>query len=424
MATPGPPSSPYPCPAAMADEESERESVRTGESREPVEELEQDLSQLSLEELAALVEETRRGNAILKLQMDMFEKHVNRLESQKMATERHGSSVDLGQAPYGRGRRKSKSRIPTERPVCLTMEQKCDLVQRELEETKEEMRRMKESSERTMQNLQAVLEEADIRGIDIKKAAADFEKEIIKTITKKKGSVIASNKVLQYMEDKMRKRDALKEKFRLKNDSLKVQVKKMQTQLKQKEELGEALHEVDFQQLKIENAQFLEKIDERNQELLQLKMMVGSTQQALNFYKEKLQSATAMADCLSKDIAQRKESLGRIDRELILAEAERAKAEALNKKLRKQLAENKVPPVLNYVHETMALQKLEGEIKIWERKVEIAELTLQTYRSACHRAKMPRKQLHEFFPEEQTSTQVQEDLRQRERLPRIPQPGR
>ncbi|XP_042301270.1 coiled-coil domain-containing protein 113 isoform X2 [Sceloporus undulatus] len=366
----------------------------------------------------------RRGNAILKLQMDMFEKHVNRLESQKMATERHGSSVDLGQAPYGRGRRKSKSRIPTERPVCLTMEQKCDLVQRELEETKEEMRRMKESSERTMQNLQAVLEEADIRGIDIKKAAADFEKEIIKTITKKKGSVIASNKVLQYMEDKMRKRDALKEKFRLKNDSLKVQVKKMQTQLKQKEELGEALHEVDFQQLKIENAQFLEKIDERNQELLQLKMMVGSTQQALNFYKEKLQSATAMADCLSKDIAQRKESLGRIDRELILAEAERAKAEALNKKLRKQLAENKVPPVLNYVHETMALQKLEGEIKIWERKVEIAELTLQTYRSACHRAKMPRKQLHEFFPEEQTSTQVQEDLRQRERLPRIPQPGR
>lgn len=53
----------------------------------------------------------------------------------------------------------------------------------------------------------------------------------------------------------------------------------------QKEELGEALHEVDFQQLKIENAQFLEKIDERNQDLLQLKLTVGNTLQILNFYK-------------------------------------------------------------------------------------------------------------------------------------------
>lgn len=42
---------------------------------------------------------------------------------------------------------------------------------------------------------------------------------------------------------------------------------------------------MDFQQLKIENAQFLEKIDERNQELLQLKLTVGSSLQVLSFYK-------------------------------------------------------------------------------------------------------------------------------------------
>ncbi|KAH0619436.1 hypothetical protein JD844_000050 [Phrynosoma platyrhinos] len=365
--------------AAMADEESERDSVHTGD----------------------------RDNAILRLETDMFEKFFNRMEPREMVLERHGSSLDLGQVPYARGRRKSKSRIPTERLICLTVEQKCDLAQRELEETKEDIQRMKENSERILQNLLAVLEEADIRRMDIKKAAADFDKEIIKTITKKKGSVIASSKVLRYMEDKMRIRDVLKEKFRLKNDSLKVQKKKMQMQLKQKEELGEALHEVDFQQLKIENAQFLEKIDERNQELLQLKMMVGSTLQVLNFYKKKLQSTTAMAARLVKDIAQRKESLGRIDHEALLAEEERDVAEILNKKLRKQLAEYKVPPVLDYVHEKMALQELGGTIKIWERKVEIAEMTLQTYRSAWHKAKMTSQQLHAFLPEKQPSTQLQ-----------------
>ena len=45
------------------------------------------------------------------------------------------------------------------------------------------------------------------------------------------------------------------------------------------------LHEVDFNQLKIENQQYIEKIDERNQDLLRLKLMAGNTLQILNSYK-------------------------------------------------------------------------------------------------------------------------------------------
>lgn len=53
----------------------------------------------------------------------------------------------------------------------------------------------------------------------------------------------------------------------------------------QKEEVGEALHDVDFQQLKIENAQFLETIEARNKELIRLKLASGNTLQVLNTYK-------------------------------------------------------------------------------------------------------------------------------------------
>ena len=53
----------------------------------------------------------------------------------------------------------------------------------------------------------------------------------------------------------------------------------------QKEEMGEVLHEVDFNQLKIENQQYLEKIDEKNQDLLRLKLMTTNVQQILNTYK-------------------------------------------------------------------------------------------------------------------------------------------
>ncbi|KAJ7312078.1 hypothetical protein JRQ81_006415 [Phrynocephalus forsythii] len=374
----------------MADEESERDSVHTGESRDPGEELQQDLAPLSLAQLAALVEETSYANSMLQLETEMFEKFFSRIETKDLVPEKHGSSLDLGQVAYTRGRRRSKLRTVADRLICLTVEQKCDIAQRELEETKEETQRIKERSEKILQNYLAVLEEADIRITDIKRAAVDFDKGIVKTITKKKGSVIASEKVLRYMEDKIRSRDALKEKIRLKNDSLK------------KEELGEALHEVDFQQLKIENAQFLEKIDERNQELLQLKLTMGRTLQVLNFYKRKLQSATAMASQLVKDMAQRKESLDKIEHEAILAGEERNTAELLNRKLRKQLANYKVPPVLDYVHEKIHVQELGNTIRIWERKVEIAEMALESYRSVWHKAKMASHQLQALLPQQGT----------------------
>ena len=52
--------------------------------------------------------------------------------------------------------------------------------------------------------------------------------------------------------------------------------------------MGEILHEVDFQQLKIENTQYLEKIDEKNQDLLRLKLMAGNTLQILGHYRVSL----------------------------------------------------------------------------------------------------------------------------------------
>ena len=49
--------------------------------------------------------------------------------------------------------------------------------------------------------------------------------------------------------------------------------------------MGEVLHEADFNQLKIENQQYLEKIDGKNQDLLRLKLMSTIVQQILNTYK-------------------------------------------------------------------------------------------------------------------------------------------
>lgn len=52
--------------------------------------------------------------------------------------------------------------------------------------------------------------------------------------------------------------------------------------------MGEVLHEVDFKQLKIENKQYMAKIDEKNNEMIKLKKMVGMVTQTLNYRKVKL----------------------------------------------------------------------------------------------------------------------------------------
>ena len=50
----------------------------------------------------------------------------------------------------------------------------------------------------------------------------------------------------------------------MKTSSMASQRRKLQQQLKHNQETGEDLHEVDFEQLKIENSTYIEKIDQRN----------------------------------------------------------------------------------------------------------------------------------------------------------------
>jgi isoleucyl-tRNA synthetase len=76
---------------------------------------------------------------------------------------------------------------------------------------------------------------------------------------------------------------------RLENIKLRNKLRRYEQLLRQKEELAEGLHLIDFEQLKIENQTFNEKIEERNDELLKLRKKVTNIVQILTHVKEKLQ---------------------------------------------------------------------------------------------------------------------------------------
>ncbi|KAG9460833.1 hypothetical protein GDO78_019258, partial [Eleutherodactylus coqui] len=172
----------------------------------------------------------------LKAETEMLEKFCKRLDPKELLpaapSDTAASPLDFSQM---RNRRRSKSRSTiSERLMSLSVDQKCELVQRELEGSKEEAKRDTENTERVLQSLQATMEEAEIRSLEIRKAKYEFERDIGRAaVSPKKGEGANPEKFHRYMEEKMLARDTLVDTLRLKNAALKTQKKKLQMQLKQ-----------------------------------------------------------------------------------------------------------------------------------------------------------------------------------------------
>ena len=79
-------------------------------------------------------------------------------------------------------------------------------------------------------------------------------------------------------------------------------------------------------------------------------------------------------DAILDEIKSRIGLLGKLQNETEVVEKEHAKEENKNRKLRAQLENYKVPDVNDYVNAEDCLYNLQKELKIWERKVEIAEV--------------------------------------------------
>lgn len=91
---------------------------------------------------------------------------------------------------------------------------------------------------------------------------------------------------------------------------------------------------MDFDQLKIENQQYMEKIEERNNELLKLKLSTSRTVQVLNHLKSSLSELVAMGTHLRKMIAERRAELVKFDNDLVSVSDEKGTAERTVRRLK------------------------------------------------------------------------------------------
>jgi len=291
-------------------------------------------------------------------------------------------------------RKKKRKEEEEEKPMLLTVDQKLEIIGRAHDEFKDKIEKKKDQWERVIDSVKAELEEIDLRYADLNKSIYEFNRDFVvqsEDPKAKRPNKINAEKFIKYFEDRLRMKDSIIEKCRLKKTTLKIQMNKLYIQLKQKEEIGEVLHTIDFDQLQIENKQYLAKIDERNAELIKLKMTAGRTIQILNKFKNDLQQSSQEYEKLKSEISQRKDIFSKLQAEKNKVSNEKSKAENINTKFRKKIEDYKVPEVMEYVDLKIEQNELQKKLKNWKIKVEIAEMALKRIRKIWNQIKNSQK---------------------------------
>ncbi|XP_055291008.1 coiled-coil domain-containing protein 96 [Moschus berezovskii] len=106
---------------------------------------------------------------------------------------------------------------------------------------------------------------------------------------------------IQALEDKKEREMSA---VRLENVQLKQSLVHLETRMRTQEDLTEGLLLIDFEQLKIENQTFNEKVEERNEELLKLRGKVTNNVQIITHVKEKLHSVDMDNMCKKAELME------------------------------------------------------------------------------------------------------------------------
>ncbi|XP_064406666.1 coiled-coil domain-containing protein 96-like [Halichondria panicea] len=152
-----------------------------------------------------------------------------------------------------------------------------------------EMAGLHESFTQQEGELRALREEKLGLVIQVNAEFAEYKKETcLMAVTSRSGKKLTAQELDEYHSWEEQKEVEVIA-VRLENIKLQNKITKLEGLVRKKEQLAEGLHMIDFEQLKINNVDLNEKIEERNEDILKLRRKVTSTVQVLTHVKEKLQ---------------------------------------------------------------------------------------------------------------------------------------
>eukprot|EP00928_Gymnodinium_smaydae_P063647 TRINITY_DN47167_c0_g1_i1.p2 TRINITY_DN47167_c0_g1~~TRINITY_DN47167_c0_g1_i1.p2 ORF type:complete len:380 (-),score=129.97 TRINITY_DN47167_c0_g1_i1:140-1210(-) len=342
----------------------------------------------TVDELKEKIEILQKQNEIVGMENEMLADFLQRDaergggidDDAEMLSDMPGPTDKAGKkgARGGRQGQQKQARLPTS----LALEEKFKISNQEVEALTKDIEQTKRTSDQNLDILKALMEETEIRTAEVKRDAYEFRRDIVVGAENPRTGKTMAEKVLKYMEDKLTQKDMLINKLLMKNQAHKMQIKKAEMQLKSKTESSDDLQFIDFHQLQIENQQYIVRIEEANQELLDLKRRSGRTVKILNGMKKRLSGLTAEAKFLEDEIKERKALLAKTNRDITKVQEEKEAARKEHKRLRAQSRQTPdVPQVADYVNQKAEQYELEAQRINWDRKLEIATTAVKRIRA-------------------------------------------
>lgn len=357
------------------------------------------LDDLPNEELARVVHELQAEYKHMTTENDMFERYLNfndpqLLEGMAMTIEnaikmqgtevvRRTTLADTYSVKSYTSATKIESSVTGTNSIIdkgprINLTQKSDMVMKEMEELQKGLNKFYKDSHKKKCILKAELEEV---GIELSETADDlnqFEQTVVIEGVDPLTQRIPAEKFIRYVQEWLKSSLAVIQKYRLRQSTLTAHLKKLKQTLKEKRELGESLHAVDFEKLQIENNHFLKEIDLRTLQLIDLKRMNGGANLILTNQKKFLMKQISEMQKIQRDIDETRNKIEDLERETEKAEEQLDRVKVHYENIRQMIEEYKVPEVMEYVRIKGKVYELQKNIKIWSRRSHLQDVALNS----------------------------------------------
>jgi len=359
----------------------------------------------TIESMARRVEETRNQNSLIKLQTTMFEDYYRRqLEKEKEFSMQRGQEYDQDQEsnshsstrsggdqkPKSEGRnsrRRSKrqsnrtSKFATShRPMTLTATQKATIGAEKLIRATKETDGILLSLRHLLDDTAAEVDENTDTAGEYDKMKSKFNKMILRTLTHDKK--YNADSVTRYSNEKLKGDSVLMEQYRLKMQVSRDGLIKLSRKLLGLEDLEGSISMVDFQQIKIVNNQYLERLKNSNELIVREKTNLMHSQHIISQGTGGLRQVERASDQLDKNIQDVERLYRVLDKEMAIVSSECESGKRMNGQLRQQVERFKVPSVMEYVGYKADMLATKKSVKTWLRRVEVAEQELRKHKVA------------------------------------------
>eukprot|EP01116_Phalansterium_solitarium_P013084 TRINITY_DN299_c0_g5_i2.p1 TRINITY_DN299_c0_g5~~TRINITY_DN299_c0_g5_i2.p1 ORF type:complete len:594 (-),score=147.98 TRINITY_DN299_c0_g5_i2:1243-3024(-) len=184
---------------------------------------------------------------------------------------------------------------PDTKNPALTDEERVELQMKLVHDKCDDLKTLRMYYDELTQEMKKRLEEKESKAQEVNQLFLKFKREIAREAEDSKTGRTISPQLIEHYEQEEIKKDGDVEKVRLKNITLRKKYSSLEKSLRAKEELKNGLHLIDFEQLKIENQTFNEKIEERNEELAKMRKKINNTVHILSHVKEKLQVGSQLS---------------------------------------------------------------------------------------------------------------------------------